>query len=228
MSWRIDEVRVGVPRPYGPNGEPSAIDKQSVRDAVAVTKTGLAGDGQGDTRRHGGAEKALHLYPHDHYSKWRREMSDIAGHFCAGAFGENLVVTGLTEADVCIGDVFRLGTARVEISQGRQPCWKLNLRFARADMARRVQDSGRTGWYFRVLEAGEVTPDGTIELIDRPAPSWPLARINQVLYADTLNFEALQTLAGLPQLSGSWRRIADRRLQSRKVEDWNARLKSPP
>src|SRR3546814_5577774 len=101
---------------------------------------------------------------------------------------------GLTEADVCIGDVYRLGSARVEVSQARQPCWRLNERFETVGMARRVQETGRTGWYYRVLEEGRVGPGGTLDLLDRPAGDWTLERILHVLYPDTHNVDGLGPL----------------------------------
>lgn len=142
----------------------------------------------------------------------------------AGGFGENLSTLGLTENDVAVGDVFAFGSGIIEVSQGRQPCWKLNERFAQPDMARRVQDSGRTGWYYRVLQPGEVTPDSRLERIHRAAPAWTISRIWRVFYVDTLNRAELETLAELPQLAEGWRRHASRRLETGSVEDWTARL----
>jgi MOSC domain-containing protein YiiM len=227
MNWFIEEIRIGPVRPLGPTGVPSGIDKRPVAGAVRVTPDGLAGDGHGDTRHHGGPEKAVHLYPHDHYPAWRADLPGRADLFRAGAFGENAVVRGITEADVCVGDVFRAGTALLEISQGRQPCWRLNLRFELPDMARRVQASGRTGWYFRVLRSGEIAAGAALELAERPHPVWPLARVDDVLYRDVLNLDALAELAALPRLSTSWRQLAARRLERRSVEDWAARVSTP-
>lgn len=123
-----------------------------------------------------------------------------------------------------MGDIFRLGTALVQVSQGRQPCWKLSRRFGVSDMARRVQDSGRTGWYYRVLQPGRVVPDDRIEAIDRPAPHWTLRRVWHALYVDRLNQSELQGIADLDLLADGWRRYAVRRLESGRVEDWSSRL----
>lgn len=224
----IDQVLVGQPVPFGPNGEPSGIDKRPVVGPVAVTVTGLGGDGQGDRRHHGGAEKAVHHYPRDHYAVWAQEWPALAPRLTApGAFGENLSTRGLTEAEVCIGDVFRLGSAVVQTSQARQPCWRLNVRFASRRMARAVQESGRTGWYYRVLEKGEVAPGDRLELLERPQPQWPLARLLDVLYRDRMNREALAAMAVLPELADSWRSLAARRLARGAVEDWRGRLAGP-
>jgi MOSC domain-containing protein YiiM len=224
----VGELRVGRALPFGPNGEPSAIDKRTVLGAVRVTKVGLAGDEQGDPRHHGGPEKALHHYPADHYTGWSSEVADVsADRWSIGAFGENLSTRGLVEPDVFVGDVFRLGDALVQISQARQPCWKLNIRFGRADMSRRVQASGRTGWYYRVLEAGDAAPGDELRLVDRPCPDWPLPRLLHHLYVDPLDRSGLEAMAALPLLAESWREIAARRLASGRIEEWSRRLDTP-
>lgn len=220
--------RIGRALPFGPNGEPSAIDKQPVTHALMLGMNGFEGDEQGDRRHHGGPEKAVHHYPEEHYAAWRIDLPEVrAEAFRAGAFGENLVTTGLTEANVCIGDVFRLGAARIQVSQARQPCWKLNLRSGIPDMARRVQDSGRTGWYYRVLETGVVAPGAMLQLLERPHPDWPLARLLLHLHKDPLNPDALAAIAALDSLASSWRELAQRRLDSGRIEDWSQRLTTP-
>lgn len=149
---------VGGVKPLGKRGAPSGIVKSPVEHPVFLSRNGLEGDAQGDTGRHGGPEKAVHHYPFDHYREWQSEIGPHSLLDRPGAFGENVSTAGLTEADVAIGDIFRLGHALIQVSQGRQPCWKLNERFADARMARRVQEAGRTGWYYRVLEEGAVAP----------------------------------------------------------------------
>jgi MOSC domain-containing protein YiiM len=128
---------------------------------------------------------------------------------------------------VCIGDVFDLGTARVQVAQGRQPCWRLNVRFGKKDMARRVQATGRTGWYYRVLTPGIVSPGDRLLLVHRPNPSWPLTRLLDILYRDTFNAEALAAVKELPELAESWRGLARSRLARQDVEDWTRRLTTP-
>lgn len=226
-GFRILGLRTGRARPFGPKGVPSAIDKTEAPGPVLAGATGLAGDEQGDRRHHGGPDKAIHAYALAHYADWAAEMPDIAGRFRPGAFGENLVVDGATEAGICLGDRWRIGTALLEVSQGRQPCWKLNLRFGRPDMALKVQATGRTGWYFRVVEPGMIAAGDTATLTRRPNPGWPLSRVSRLLYRDTLDRAALQGLAALPCLPESWRRLALRRLERGEVEDWGARVTTP-
>ena len=156
LSATVDAVLAGRAVAFTRSGSRSAIAKTELRGPQRVTLLGIAGDEQGDPRVHGGPDKAVHHYPADHYARWR---ADVGAHpllEAPGAFGENISTHDVTEASVHLGDRFRLGTALVEVSQSRQPCWKLSDRFAIADMARRVQDSGRTGWYYRVLEEGVV------------------------------------------------------------------------
>jgi MOSC domain-containing protein YiiM len=223
---RIDAVLTGTPRPFGPKGAPSSIASRYPRaEPVAVTLAGLENDAVGDTRVHGDADKAIHHYPRDHYATWIAELAPAPSFLAeVGAFGENISTSGLTEADVCAGDIFRLGTARVQVSQGRQPCFKLNQRFERKDMAMRVQNTGRSGWYYRVLEPGYVRHGDRLVLEERPNPEWSLARILSVLYVDTMNLEALEAIAGLPELANGWRKLAARRLEKRAVEDWTPRI----
>src|SRR5690606_28098107 len=125
---------------------------------------------------------------------------------------------------VAIGDVFRLGGARVQVSQMRQPCWKLNARFGVSDMARRVQTTGRTGWYYRVLEEGRVSPEDELELLDRPAADWTIARLQRVFYRDMMNRAELEAMAALDVLPNNVRDRARKRLASGQVEDWAPRL----
>lgn len=202
----------------------SGIIKTPVERPLALGPEGFERDEQADRRVHGGVEKAVHHYPFEHYPVWRAELGDLPPLTTPGGFGENISAAGLTETGVAVGDTFRLGGALVQVSQGRQPCWKLNLRFGVPDMARRVQKSGRTGWYYRVLQPGTVAPGDRLELIDRVAPIWTLHRLWHALYVDRMNLDELEGIAGLEVLAEGWRKYARRRLESRKVEDWSKRL----
>lgn len=214
----------GPVAPLPGSDTPSGIAKTPVAGPLWLGAEGFEGDQQADRRVHGGPEKAVHHYARDHYAGWLAEIGPQPALARAGAFGENLSSEGLTEADIAVGDIFRLGDALLQVSQGRQPCWKLNLRFVVPDMARRVQNSGRTGWYYRVLQPGRVTPGDSLELIDRLAPDWTVQRLWHVMYVDRLNRDALTGIAGLEVLAEGWRRYAQRRLDSGRVEDWNRRL----
>src|SRR5690606_15630671 len=160
--------------PYTRPGSRSAIAKTPRSGPVRIGELGLDGDEQGDRRVHGGVDKAVHHYPFEHYARWRAELGPLPVLAAPGAFGENLSSAGLDESNVCLGDRYALGSVVLEVSQGRQPCWKLNDRFGVRDMARRVQDTGRTGWYYRVLQPGVARAGDTLQLLERPCPDWPL------------------------------------------------------
>lgn len=219
----IESLRIGALVPLGPRAVPSGIFKSQVVAPVALTETGFAADMQGDAR-HGGAEKAIHHYPLEHYAIWIRHLGPLAVLKEAGAFGENLSTTGIDEKDIAIGDVFGIGTAVIEVSQGRQPCWRLNERFGLKTMAYEVQKTGMTGWYYRVRQTGMVSPLDTLTLLDRSTPAWTIHRLWYALYVDPLNSDELEAIAKLERLATSWRSLAERRLEKGRVEDWTARL----
>lgn len=226
-AFGVIETRIGRVGPLGSRGVRSGMDKHPVAGPVMARESGLVGDEQGDLARHGGKDKAVHAYPVAHHPLWAQDLPGHATRFRPGAFGENLVIEGATEADLCLFDRFQLGGAVLEISQTRQPCWKLNLRFDQPDMARRVQETGRTGWYFRVIKEGEIAPGDRAELIARSAPNWPLARVWRLLYRDRLDRDALTGFAALDGLPENWRRMVEARLARGAVEDWRQRLDPP-
>jgi MOSC domain-containing protein YiiM len=218
-------VLAGQLEPLRPQGPVSGIRKRAVDGRIRVTSMGLVGDAQADRKHHGGVDKALHHYPKAHYAAWREELPQQAHLFEVGGFGENLSTTALTEAEVCVGDCFRVGTALIQVSQGRSPCRKLNLRFGVEDMVRRVQQSGRTGWYYRVLEEGEIGAGDALTLVERPCPEWSVARLQRVLGGDGQDRDAsLAVLAALPQLAPGWRDKAAQRLSSTTDTTWSDRL----
>jgi MOSC domain-containing protein YiiM len=152
-------------------------------------------------------------YSADHFSEWKQEIPHIQS--SGGAFGENLTIAGLTEDTVCLGDVFQIGTARLEVSQPRQPCWKLSRRWRIADLARMVTHNGRSGWYLRVLATGLIDVGQPVELLDRPHPTWSITRAQQLMYFDKQNLAAAAEIAALPPLSTSWREVFQERIAKR-------------
>lgn len=228
MQCKLLAVLAGKARPMGPHGEPSGILKRPCTDSVFVQAYGLPGDEQGDRRYHGGVEKAVHHYAFDHYATWRADLPASAPLFeQPGLFGENFSSIGLTETNVHVGDMFQVGTSVLQVSQARQPCWKLNIRTSIPDMAVKVQTTGRTGWYYRVIQPGWVKNGDEFNLLQRPNPGWPLQKILYYLYAECLNRAALTEIAGLSFLAYSWRRLAQARLDFNAVEDWSKRLNIP-
>ncbi|MNO43352.1 6-N-hydroxylaminopurine resistance protein [compost metagenome] len=219
----LDYLLTGTAQPFTRPGSRSGIDKQPRAGVLEVTLLGVEGDEQGDLRVHGGIEKAIHHYPREHYPTWQAELGEHPLLSKPGAFGENFSSVGWREADVCLGDRIRVGTALLEVSQGRMPCWKLNDRFDVAQMALRVQQSGRTGWYYRVLEAGQVQAGDTLQVVERQYAEWSVARLSAVLFDKRLEPELLHECLALP-LVPSWRKTLERRVQQRQVEDWSKRL----
>ncbi len=198
--WTITAVCAGTARPFH-GAETSAIQKRPQEGPVQIHAEGLAPDEQADRSVHGGPEMALHLYPLDHHAWWREMIGDHPVLAEPGGFGSNLAVAGLTEDMVYIGDRFRLGTALVEISQPRQPCWKIEHRFGHKGMVARIVASGRCGWYFRVLEPGEVAAGDSLERIAIGEDAWSVARVFRALVAGKGSREDFAALADLAPLT---------------------------
>lgn len=209
-------IQVGMPAEHGVEGAADPQDrpwtsgflKSPVAGPVFLDRTNLEGDGQADLVNHGGPDKAVCVYSADHYDAWRQDLNLSELPF--GAFGENFTIRGLTEDEVCIGDVWRVGSATVQVSQPRRPCWKLARRWRIKDLPGRVVETGRTGWYVRVLKTGVVSRDLPLTLIERPCPSWTIERTNRVMHHEQGGREAAE-LAAVTLLSASWRKtLADR------------------
>jgi MOSC domain-containing protein YiiM len=208
---RIVSVQVGVPREMGREDAPEVFDrlwtsgifKTPVSGPVFVGVEHIAGDQQADLTVHGGRDKAVCVYSADHYPGWAGTLWPEVGAF--GAFGENLSVAGVTEDDVCIGDIWAAGDLRLQVSQPRQPCWKLARKWRMPDLTDQVIRTGRTGWYFRVLREGEVAAGAALALVDRPAPEWTISAANQVMHGRPRNNAAAASLAVVPALSDAWR-----------------------
>lgn len=209
--WTLSAVCTGTARPFN-GAELSAIAKRPREGRVQVLPEGLAPDEQADHRVHGGPEMALHLYPLDHHAWWRGIIGDHPALDEPGGFGSNLAVTGLSEDMVHIGERFRLGSAVIEVSQPRQPCWKIEHRFGHSGMVARIVETGRCGWYLRVIETGEVAAGDTLERLAPGAPDWSVARAFAALVAGKATRAEFAELADLPTLSPKMRAKAAARL----------------
>ncbi|CAN0370970.1 unnamed protein product, partial [Ectocarpus sp. 4 AP-2014] len=186
---KLLSIQIGQPQRYEPvEGEASskgwttAFFKTPVAGPIAVGPTGLEGDQVAETRVHGGKDKAVCVYSADRFGHWRADLGLSEAEFGPAAFGENFTVTGLDESTACLGDRWRIGTATFEVSQPRQPCWKLARRWKTKDLTLRVQQTGYTGWYLRVVETGTVTAGDTIAVVENPLPEWTITRANEVMY----------------------------------------------
>jgi len=198
--------------------------KQTIAGRIWLGYEGLRGDQQADRKHHGGVDKAVCVYSAEHYPSWRESLR--LAEMAHGAFGENFTVQGLLETEVCIGDVFHIGTARVQVSQPRQPCWKLARRWRIKDLTARVEQSGRTGFYFRVLKHGWVEAGERFELVERSFPKLTIAHANEVMHHRKEDFAAATELAMCPMLSASWKDSLWLRAESKLVTDTSARTVS--
>ncbi|CCN73511.1 MOSC domain-containing protein [Vibrio nigripulchritudo] len=208
-------------------GVTSGIDKYPVDTRHWVNLLGLVGDEQADKRYHGGVEKALHAYASEHYERWIAKLGDTPMFHRVGAFGENLSTQGLDEDSVCLGDIYQIGECLVQVSQGRMPCWKLNIRFGRPDMSILLQETLWTGWYFRILREGNIGAGDDIYLCERPFPEWPISIVTGLIFTGCLEQEKLKLLLNAP-LVDSWRKLVECRLSTGKLEDWSYRLYGEP
>ncbi|MFO6447640.1 MOSC domain-containing protein [Erythrobacter sp. NE805] len=209
--WTIEAVCTGTARPFH-GAELSAFAKRPQEGPVPIHAEGLAPDEQADRTVHGGPEQALHLYPLDHHAWWRGVIGDHPALAEPGGFGSNLGVTGLTEEHVHIGDRFRCGSALIEVSRPRSPCWKIEHRFGHKGMVAQVIKSGRCGWYFRVIETGEVAAGDCLERVAIGSADWSIARVFRALTAGKGSREELAQLAELPALTPHLRAKAAARL----------------
>jgi MOSC domain-containing protein YiiM len=201
---RVRLVRIGCIAPLGPDKVPSAFRKSVINHAVFARTLGLDGDEQADLTVHGGPDKAVYAYATRHYADWTADFPALKTQLEPGSMGENLCIDGLDEARVNIGDILRHGGAVLQVTQPRQPCFKLALAFDTPQMVRTMTRSGRSGWYFRVIEAGAIVAGDKVELVDRPNPDWPVARFNAMLLQPTS--PALRSeVAALAGLAENWR-----------------------
>jgi MOSC domain-containing protein YiiM len=207
MNATLESVNVGQPRVVAePERWTTAIFKEPIDEPVELGVHNLAGDQQADLSVHGGLDKAVCVYSADHIGAWQRELS--TSEWRAAAAGENFTVAGQTETSVCIGDVFEIGSAIVQISQPRSPCWKLARRWRRPDLPKRVLRSGRTGWYLRVLRPGRLQAHEVLRLVDRPYQEWTIDRVNRLTYTPRRLRDPILAarLASCSALAIGWRR----------------------
>jgi MOSC domain-containing protein YiiM len=205
LVGRVVSVNVGLPRTVRSKRRDvtTGIFKEPVAGRIAVRRLNLDGDGQADLSVHGGAEKAVYVYPLEHYAYWREQLEE---ELSFGAFGENLTVEGLPlEGDVAVGDRFRIGTAELVVTQPRLPCYKLGLRFGREDMVRRFLASGRTGYYLAVEAEGELAAGDRVQPLARHPARIAVAEITRVFASDRDDLETIERLVALDALPDDWR-----------------------
>lgn len=204
-------IQVGTPKTVSSDFT-TAIFKQPVNGPIYLSKDNLTGDKQADLSVHGGPDKAINVYPVEHYDYWRQRTGILFKkriHLptpANGAFGENFTVSGLLEDNIFIGDIFKIGEVIVQVTQPRQPCWKLARKFNQPKLPFWVHDTNRTGWYFRVLETGSVESNTAIELVESGCKEWSVAKANQLIIKKNKPIKDMLSILECPALSESWQK----------------------
>jgi MOSC domain-containing protein YiiM len=208
-------IQVGLPARHGADAVSdkdweSGIFKYPISGPVWLDTLNLTGDGQHDRENHGGPYRAVLAYSAGHYPIWRAELGRDELPF--GSFGENFTISHLDESQVCLGDVYAVGEARLQVSQPRQPCWKLARRLGIKDLTARVERRGWGGWYHRVLQTGYVQVGDPYRLVERPHPHLPIALLNDLISRRRADPAICDELAGIEALTPEWREIFALRL----------------
>ena len=211
IGMTLISINVGLPREITHRGQAitTGIFKIPVAGPVWLGRLNLAGDGQADLRVHGGADKAVYVYPIEHYAFWAGELG--RDDFSHGQFGENFTTTGLLEGEVCIGDVFQIGKARVQVTQPRTPCFKLGIRMGDENFPARFAAANRTGFYLCVLEEGMVKAGDAIDRVERASGSMSVRDVFRLRHVGGTRAE-YERAARLPGLASSWRAAFEKRL----------------
>ncbi len=210
---KLLSVNVSLPEevPHGSETVETGIFKEPVEGRIMLRTLNLDGDGQADLVNHGGVHRAVYAYPIEHYDYWRREFGQDNG-FGFGQFGENFTVEGMPEDEVCIGDVFRVGGALIEISQPRPPCFKLGIKMGMPRFPKLFLASGRVGFYLRVLEEGEVGGGDAFEHVARDPERVTVREMSRLLFFEKENLEGARRALGVRALSPGWRDSFEERL----------------
>jgi MOSC domain-containing protein YiiM len=203
---QVVSVNVGLPREVVSDGKIvlTSIFKTPVQGRVAIEGNNLAGDRQSDLTVHGGPSKAVYAYPSEHYAFWREQLRDVELPW--GSFGENLTLAGVLEDAVHVGDRLRVGTAELVVTQPRMPCFKLGIRFDRADMVKRFLQSRRSGFYLTVAVEGELGAGDAIDIVERHPSAVSIREILGMYVREEVNGERVRAAIELPSLSNGWRR----------------------
>jgi MOSC domain-containing protein YiiM len=202
---KLISVNVGTPRVVMLNGDPvtTGIFKAPVAGRVMLRTLNLDGDRQADLSVHGGASKAVYAYPSEHYAYWKQELPELELPW--GMFGENFTTDGMFESELNIGDKFRVGSAVVRVTQPRMPCYKLGIKFGRADIVKRFLASERSGFYLAVLQEGEVGAGDAIEALEKSKDDIKVSDITRLYTTEKHNVSLLRRAVAAETLPESWR-----------------------
>jgi MOSC domain-containing protein YiiM len=212
---KIVSVNVGLPREVSWQGKlvTTGIFKGPVNGPVMMRTLNLDGDGQADLTVHGGVSKAVYAYPSEHYDYWRAELPGVDLPW--GMFGENFTTEGLLEEAVYIGDKFRIGGTEVMVTEPRMPCYKLGIKFGRADIIKRFLASRRTGFYFAVVREGMVGAGDAVELIGREQQEISVADMTRLHAFEKDDLKSLRRAIEVEALSDNWKGYFQHQLDKR-------------
>ena len=215
---KLISLNVALPRIVEYNGGPVAtgIFKEPVPGPVMLRRLNLDGDRQADLSVHGGVSKAVYAYPSEHYEFWKKELPEMELSY--GMFGENFTTEGLREDAVNVGDRFRVGQTELMVTEPRLPCYKLGIKFGRADIIKRFLQSRRTGFYFAVVKEGEVKAGDAIELLSRDANNIAISDITRLYAFEKDDLKTLRRAVKLEALSESWREYFQRQIKKLTVD----------
>ncbi|HDR4867365.1 TPA: MOSC domain-containing protein [Bacillus cereus] len=215
-EYRLLSLNIGLPKEvtYGGKVIHTGINKKQVKEPVYLSFVKFNGDGQADLVHHGGVDKAVCVYTGDHYPYWEKELNQDLVY---GAFGENITVSGMREEDVCIGDTFELGQAIVQVTQPRQPCFKLAKKYNIPKLPLYFQETGYTGFYFRVLKEGWVSAVDTLKKLQSDPKGVSVAFANRIMHKEKQNIEGVKRILEVNALSNSWRKSFEKRISGEEI-----------
>ncbi|MGA5743184.1 MOSC domain-containing protein [Bacillus bombysepticus] len=215
-EYQLLSLNIGLPKEvtYGGKVVHTGINKKQVKEPVYLSFVKFNGDGQADLVHHGGVDKAVCVYTGDHYPYWEKELNQDLVY---GAFGENITVSGISEEDVCIGDTFELGQAIVQVTQPRQPCFKLAKKYNIPKLPLYFQETGYTGFYFRVLKEGWVSSVDTLKRLQSDPKGVSVAFANRIMHKEKQNIEGVKRILEVNALSNSWRKSFEKRISGEEI-----------
>ncbi|ABZ74695.1 MOSC domain containing protein [Shewanella halifaxensis HAW-EB4] len=203
----------------------SGINHKSRATELQVGTQAVVGDTQADPKHHGGLDRVLHHFPREHYGQYRR-WDMMASFKDAPAMGENISTVGLDETQVHIGDIIKIGEVELQVTQPRSPCFKLNLQFGHNEFALAMQQSGRCGWFYRVIKPGTIYETDSVVLLER-LTDISVAEAMHIYFLPEFNAEQYQRLADCKGLAVAWVHSLQRRIENNAIEDWQMRLYGP-
>ncbi|AHA71796.1 cytoplasmic protein [Bacillus thuringiensis] len=215
-EYQLLSLNIGLPKEviYGGKVIHTGINKKQVKEPVYLSFVKFNGDGQADLVHHGGVDKAVCVYTGNHYPYWEKELNQDLVY---GAFGENITVSGMREEDVCIGDTFELGEAIVQVTQPRQPCFKLAKKYNIPKLPLYFQETGYTGFYFRVLKEGWVSSVDTLKSLQSDPKGVSIAFANRIMHKEKQNIEGVKRILEVNALSSSWRKSFEKRISGEEI-----------